>query len=72
MTREELHTLVDAQFDNLELLQKEDDFMIFEQTFSKIWTTLGGDVLQATVGKAPKNPKKKHLPNPIRRGRIGS
>lgn len=59
MTRAELHALVDAQFDNLESLQKEPTFLEYEQKFADIWTTLGGDVLQATMGKAPENPRKK-------------
>lgn len=61
MTREELHALVDAQFDNLETLQKEPTFLEYEQKFAQIWTTLGGDVLQATIGQAPINPRKKTL-----------
>lgn len=59
MTREELHALVDAQFDDLESLQKEPTFHAYEQKFAQIWTELGGDVLQATLGKAPQNPRKK-------------
>lgn len=59
MTREELHALVDAQFDDLEALQKEPTFLAYEQKFAQIWTHLGGDVLQATIGKAPQNPRKK-------------
>lgn len=59
MTREELHALVDAQFDDLESLQKETTFLAYEQKFAQIWTTLGGNVLQATIGQAPENPRKK-------------
>ena len=65
MTREELHALVDAHFDDLEALQKQTTFLAYEQKFTQIWTTLGGDVLQATMGQTPKNPQKKHLSNPI-------
>lgn len=59
MTREELHALVDAQFDGLEALQQEPTFLAYEQKFAQIWATLGCDVLQATVGQAPQNPRKK-------------
>ena len=59
MTREELHALVDAQFDDLETLQKEPTFLEFEQKFAQIWTGLGCHVLQATIGKAPQNSRKK-------------
>lgn len=59
MTRAELHALVDAQFDNLETLQKEPSFLAYEEKFADIWINLGCDVLQATVGKAPESPRKK-------------
>lgn len=64
MTREELHTLVDAQFDNLEALQKEPTFLEYEQKFAQIWTGLGCDILQTTMGKVPENPRKKTLVKP--------
>ena len=59
MTREEFHVLVDAQFDDLEALQKEPTFLAYEQKFAQIWTGLGCDVLQATIGKTPENSRKK-------------
>jgi len=59
MTREELHALVDAQFDELDALQKEPTFLAYEQKFAQVWTTLGGEVLQATIGQLPDNPRKK-------------
>ena len=65
MTREELHALVDAQFDDLQTLQKEPTFLEFEQKFAQIWTGLGCHVLQATIGKAPQNSQKKQLSDSI-------
>ena len=65
MTREELHTLVDTHFEKFEALQQQPSFLAFEQNFAQIWTEVGCDVLQATIGKAPDNPKKK---TPARRG----
>ncbi|OIN60964.1 hypothetical protein [Arsenicibacter rosenii] len=59
MTREELHALVDARFDELEALQEEPTFLSYEQKFAQIWTQLGCNVLQATLGKAPLNSRKK-------------
>lgn len=59
MTREELHALVDAQFEQLQALQLEPTFLAYEQQFTHIWTILGGQVLEATLGKTPKNPRKK-------------
>ena len=52
MIREEFNALVDARFDDLEGLQKEPTFLQYEQKFAQIWTGLGSDVLQATVGQA--------------------
>ena len=60
MTRAQLLALVDAQFDDLKALQKEPTFLAYEQKFAQIWTTLGCDVLQATMGQAPENPQKKN------------
>lgn len=59
MTREELHALVDAQFDQFQALQDEPTFLAYEQQFAHIWTTLGKDVLQATMGPTPENTRKK-------------
>lgn len=59
MTREELHTLADTHFEKFDELQQEPSFLSFEQKFAKIWTEVGCDVLQATIGKPPENPKKK-------------
>lgn len=59
MTRQELHALVDAQYDQLESLQQEQTFLTYEQKFAQIWTQLGGQVLQATLGHVPVNPRKK-------------
>jgi len=59
MTREELHAIVDAQFDDLETRQKEPTFLEFEQKFAQIWTGLGCHVIQETIGKTPQNSRKK-------------
>lgn len=59
MTREELHALVDAQYEELAALQQQPTFMAFERQFTHIWTTLGQQILQASVGKPPANPRKK-------------
>lgn len=59
MTRDELHALVDAQYDQLQALQQQPTFLAFEQQFAQVWTDLGKDILQATVGTAPENARKK-------------
>lgn len=60
MTRQKLHTLVDAQYDQLDALQQEPTFLAFERQFTHVWITLGKQVLQASIGKSPVNPRKKN------------
>jgi hypothetical protein len=64
MTREELHALVDAQYDELEAIQQQPTFLAFEREFTQVWTTLGQQVLQASVGQPPANPRKKTVVKP--------
>jgi len=59
MTREELHALVDAQFDKLADLQSKETFYAFEEGFVKVWTELGSQVMQASLGKASSKDKRK-------------
>ncbi len=59
MTRQELHQLVDAQYDQFQALQQQPTFLAYEQEFAQLWTNLGKDVLQATIGETPENPRKK-------------
>jgi hypothetical protein len=59
MTREELHALVDAQYDKLADLQSKDTFYAFEEGFVKVWIELGNQVLQASIDKAPADKRKK-------------
>ena len=65
MTREEFHALVDTQFDELETLQQQPTLLEYKQKFTHIWTGLGNQVLQATMGKVPENPRKKQVSNPV-------
>jgi hypothetical protein len=59
MTREELHALVDAHYDKLTDLQSKRTFYAFEEGFVKVWTELGGQVMQASLGKAQSKDKRK-------------
>jgi hypothetical protein len=59
MTREELHALVDSQYDKLADLQSKKSFYAFEEGFVKVWTELGGQVMQASLDKAPGKDKRK-------------
>lgn len=64
MTRQELHALVDAHYEPLAKLQEHYNFYDFEKDFDQIWTQLGQQVLQASVGEASQNPRKKTIVKP--------
>lgn len=59
MTREELHALVDAQYDKLNDLQSKESFYAYEEGFVKVWTELGGQVMQASLKKGISKDKQK-------------
>lgn len=59
MTREEFLALANAQYDKLTDLQTKESFYEFEEGFVKVWTELGGQVIQASLGKAPSKDKRK-------------
>ena len=65
MTREELHALVDAQYDKLAELQSKETFYAFEEGFVKVWTELGSQVMQASIDKAPADKRKKTVAKPV-------
>jgi hypothetical protein len=64
MTRKEFHTLADAHYDQLAALQDKPTFFDFEESFTQVWTQLGQQVLQASVGTAPTNARKKTVVKP--------
>lgn len=64
MTREELHALVDARYDEFQALQQQPDFMAYEEQFAYIMAHLGKDILQTSMGPTPENPRKKTLLRP--------
>lgn len=59
MTREEFLALANAQYDKLAYLQSEETFYAFEEGFVKVWTELGGTIMQASLDKAPSKDKQK-------------
>lgn len=59
MTREEFLALANAQYDKLAGLQSEETFYAFEEGFVKVWTELGGQVMQASLKKGTSNDKRK-------------
>lgn len=64
MTREELHALVDARYDEFQALQQQPNFLAYEEKFAPIMTDLGKDILQTSMGPTPVNPRKKILHKP--------
>ncbi len=66
MTKEELIQKVSARYDELESLNKLDNFYDFEKGFEDIWIELGRSVLEAQLGAVPVNRRKKK-PHDLRR-----
>lgn len=66
MTREEFLQLADSYWPELESLQANGDFYAYEKRFAEIMKGLELSVLQAHLGKAPTNYRKKSpLPPPL-------
>jgi hypothetical protein len=59
MTKEELIQKVSARYDELQSLNKLDNFYDFEKGFEDIWIELGRSVLEAHLGAVPENRRKK-------------
>lgn len=59
MTREEFLALANAQYDKLADLQSKETFYAFEEGFVKVWTDLGGQVMQASLKKGTSKDKRK-------------
>lgn len=64
MTRDEFHALADAHFDRINALQDSPTFFEFEEEFTQIWTQLGKQIVQASLGQPPINPRKKTVAKP--------
>ena len=64
MTREELHALVDARYNEFQALQEQPNFLAYEEKFAHIMTDLGKDILQSSVGPIPVNARKKTVHKP--------
>jgi hypothetical protein len=59
MTREEFLALANEQYDKLADLQSKETFYAYEEGFVKVWTELGGQVMQASLDKSPSRDKRK-------------
>ena len=59
MTREEFLALADKRYDELQALNKLDNFYDYEKEFVGIWQELGRSVLESNLGKLPEDRRKK-------------
>ena len=59
MTREEFHQLADKRYDELQALNKLDNFYDYEKLFVGIWQELGKAVLENNLGTLSKDKRKK-------------
>lgn len=59
MTKAEYMTLAESRFEALSDLQNQTDFYQYEKEFDHIWTDLGRAVLEQTIGRVPKDKRKK-------------
>jgi len=64
MTREEFRQLTDKRYDELQALNKINNFYDYEKEFEQIWKVLGREVLEINMSKLPADRrKKKHSAN---------
>jgi hypothetical protein len=59
MTKEEFILKASARYDELQALNKLDNFYDYEKQFADIWKELGRDVLESNIGATPKDRRKK-------------
>lgn len=59
MTREEFHELADKRYDELQALNKIDNFYDYEKEFVSIWRGLGREVLENNLGSQSADHRKK-------------
>lgn len=59
MTREEFLSLADKRYDELQALNKLDNFYDYEKEFADIWKELGRSVLESNLGTLPSDKRKK-------------
>ena len=59
MTREEFHKLADKRYDELQALNKLDNFYDYEKQFVGIWQELGKAVLENNLGTLSNDKRKK-------------
>lgn len=67
MTREEYLAIADKRYDELQALNKIDNFYDYEKDFANIMKELGNEVLEKNLSVVPADRrKKKHLPGLVK------
>lgn len=59
MTKEEFLALAAKRYDELQALNKLDNFYDYEKEFVNIWRNLGREVLEKNLGDVPQDKRKK-------------
>jgi len=59
VSKEEYLAQAAARYEALQKLKDQKDFYSHEAEFDKIWTDLGREVLESTIGKVPTDKRKK-------------
>lgn len=60
MTKEQLIASVSAHYDELDALNKIDNFYDYESDFIKLWAKMGREVLEKNISKLPGDRRKKN------------
>lgn len=59
MTKAEFLEKCSQRWNEIENLQQFDNLYDLEKTFDQIWTKTGRDILESSIGKIPKDHRKK-------------
>jgi hypothetical protein len=60
MTKEQLITSVSAHYDELDALNKINNFYDYESDFIKLWAKMGREVLEKNISTVPGDRRKKN------------
>ena len=68
MTKEQLLTMVSERYDQLQALNKINNFYDYEKEFEDIWKELGRSVLEKNISESSADRRKKNKEvNPLRK-----
>jgi hypothetical protein len=59
MTKEEYLQLAAKRYDKIASLKEEKSFLEYEKQFDHLWTEMGRDVLEHSIGEVPRDKRKK-------------